>query len=88
MGGALSQWGQGGRFERISAWARPGRFSCFPAAREVAVPPAPGELSSFRGPCAGRGQVVRQVGGCVGRARTHSAGLLVALKWREGPGKG
>ncbi|XP_030619196.1 aurora kinase B isoform X6 [Delphinapterus leucas] len=41
MGGALSQWGQGGRFERTSAWARSGRFSCFPAAREVAVLPAP-----------------------------------------------
>lgn len=59
MGDAISQWGQGGRFERAPAGAWLGEFSRLPAARKVPVPRAPGELP-FRGPSAGRGQVIKQ----------------------------
>ncbi|XP_036079298.1 aurora kinase B isoform X3 [Rousettus aegyptiacus] len=57
MGGALSQWGQGGRFERTLASAQPLLFSCLRAVGKVAVPRAPGELTSFRRPCAGEKQL-------------------------------
>lgn len=81
MCGPLSQWDQGGRFERNSAGARLGRAIRFPAASRVAAPPAPGELPSFRGPCSERTSD-RAGRGSVGRARAHSASCR-ALKGGE-----
>ncbi|XP_073903013.1 aurora kinase B isoform X5 [Castor canadensis] len=59
MGVEFSQWEQSGRFESVLAGERPGRFSSLLATGRVAVPPAPGELPSFCGPCARRGQGIR-----------------------------
>lgn len=89
MGGALSQWGQGGRFERTLASAQPLLFSCLRAVGKVAVPRAPGELTSFRRPCAGEKQVIRQVGGPLGRpARTPAAGRSRVERVLERSGAG
>ena len=56
MGGRLSQWDPGGRFERTSAGVRRrGRTDSVGASGQ-------GTTGFFRDSCSGRGQVIRQVG--------------------------